>query len=161
MDPACIAVIGTSYGGYLATLLSMRRPVRWLALRVPALYWDEQWQLPKRQLDVARLAVYRRTPLRAEDNLALRACSDFHGDVLLVESEHDDFVPHTTLMSYRNAFDKAHSLTHRIMAGADPVSYTHLEVYKRQAQRRAGHRRRPGIPAGGARQPCPACQALP
>ena len=84
-----------------------------------ALYWDEQWQLPKRQLDVARLAVYRRTPLRAEDNLALRACSDFHGDVLLVESEHDDFVPHTTLMSYRNAFDKAHSLTHRIMAGAD------------------------------------------
>jgi hypothetical protein len=39
--------------------------------------------------------------------------------VLLVESEHDDFVPHTTLMSYRAAFDKAHSLTHRILDGAD------------------------------------------
>ena len=100
-------------------MLSVRRPVRWLALRVPALYWDEQWQLPKRQLDAARLAEYRRTPLRAQDNLALGACSEFRGDVLLVESEHDDFVPHTTLMSYRNAFDKAHSLSHRTMAGAD------------------------------------------
>ncbi|HSX70805.1 MAG TPA: alpha/beta hydrolase, partial [Pseudomonas sp.] len=31
----------------------------------------------------------------------------------------DDFVPHTTLMSYRAAFIKAHSLTHRIVDGAD------------------------------------------
>jgi dienelactone hydrolase len=39
--------------------------------------------------------------------------------VLLVESEHDDYVPHTTLMSYRAAFEKAHSLTHRMVDGAD------------------------------------------
>lgn len=119
VDRECIAVIGSSYGGYLSTLLSARRQVRWMALRVPALYWDEQWHLPKRQLDVQRLAEYRRTPWTAADNLALRACSAFTGDVLLVESEHDDFVPHTTLMSYRNAFDKAHSMTHRTLAGAD------------------------------------------
>lgn len=119
VEPSCIAVIGSSYGGYLATLLSARRKVKWLALRVPALYWDEDWHLPKRQLNVERLAKYRRQPWRAEDNLALRACSNFSGDVLLVESEHDDFVPHTTLMSYRAAFDKANSLTHRILDGAD------------------------------------------
>lgn len=119
VDTGCIAVIGSSYGGYLATLLSTLRPVKWLALRVPALYWDEQWHTPKRQLDVARLQEYRRRPLRAEDNQALRACSAFRGDVLLVESEHDDFVPHATLMSYRAAFDRAHSLTHRILDGAD------------------------------------------
>lgn len=72
VDPECIAVIGTSYGGYLATLLSVRRPVRWLALRVPALYWDEQWQLPKRQLDAARLAEYRRNAARAGQSGARR-----------------------------------------------------------------------------------------
>ena len=37
-DPERIAVIGTSYGGYLATILTTLRPVRWLAMRVPALY---------------------------------------------------------------------------------------------------------------------------
>jgi hypothetical protein len=39
--------------------------------------------------------------------------------VLLVESEQDDYVPHATLMSYRTAFDMAHSLTYRLLDGAD------------------------------------------
>ena len=38
VDGAAIAVIGSSYGGYLAAILSSMRPVAWLALRVPALY---------------------------------------------------------------------------------------------------------------------------
>ena len=37
VDPERVAVIGTSYGGYLATILTSLRPVRWLAMRVPAL----------------------------------------------------------------------------------------------------------------------------
>ncbi|HAG79073.1 MAG TPA: alpha/beta hydrolase, partial [Pseudomonas sp.] len=41
------------------------------------------------------------------------------GDVLIVESEHDTFVPHETIMSYRAAFHGTHSLTHRIIDGAD------------------------------------------
>ena len=53
------------------------------------------------------------------DNRALAACAEFGGDVLLVESEQDDYVPHSTLMSYRSAFVSAHSLTHRIVDGAD------------------------------------------
>jgi uncharacterized protein len=118
-DTAAIAVIGTSYGGYLSTILTTLRPVKWLALRVPALYWDEDWDAPKHQLDRERLAEYRRAFVPPQGNRALSACSEFAGDVLLVESEHDDFVPHTTLMSYRAAFIKAHSLTHRMVDGAD------------------------------------------
>ncbi len=53
------------------------------------------------------------------DNRALRACAEFRGDVLLVESEHDEHVPHATLMSYRTAFRQAHSLSHRIIDSAD------------------------------------------
>ncbi|MET1076492.1 MAG: alpha/beta fold hydrolase [Pseudomonas sp.] len=119
IDQAAIAVIGTSYGGYLAAILSTLRPVRWLALRVPALYRDEQWELPKRQLDKVDLAAYRRTRVLPTENRALAACVAFRGDVLLVESEQDEIVPHATLMSYRAAFQHTHSLTHRIVDGAD------------------------------------------
>ncbi len=119
IDSQKIAVIGSSYGGYLSAILTTVRPVKWLALRVPALYWDNQWDQPKALLDRQQLAVYRDTPLNPRQNRALAACAKFSGDVLLVESEHDDFVPHTTLMSYRAAFEKAHSLTHRIVDGAD------------------------------------------
>ena len=119
VDPAAMAVIGSSYGGYLATLLTRRRAVKWLALRVPALYWDDEWNSPKQALDRQRLYAYRLRALSPADNSALAACAEFAGDVLLVESEQDDYVPHSTLMSYRSAFVSAHSLTHRTVDGAD------------------------------------------
>lgn len=119
IDPSAIAVVGTSYGGYLATILTTLRPVRWLALRVPALYLDANWSMPKLELNRADLDAYRRTHVLARDNRALAACAGFTGDVLIVESEHDDFVPHPTIMSYRAAFQSVHSLTHRIVDGAD------------------------------------------
>src|SRR5690606_29951255 len=50
VDASAIAVVGISYGGYLSALLTELRPVRWLALRSPAIYKDEGWELPKRQL---------------------------------------------------------------------------------------------------------------
>jgi len=119
VDGRAVTVIGSSYGGYLAALLTRLRPVRWLALRVPALYWDNEWTVPKFALDRAGLQQYRRENLGPADNHALAACAEFEGDVLLVESEQDDYVPHTTVMSYRSAFVSAHSLTHRTVDGAD------------------------------------------
>lgn len=119
VDPEAIAVIGTSYGGYLATILSAMRPIKWMALPVPALYWDADWDMPKQELDRDRLAHYRRSAVTAADNRALAACKEFRGDVLLIESERDDYVPHATLMSYRSAFELAHSLTYRLVDGAD------------------------------------------
>ena len=119
VDRSAIAVVGTSYGGYLAAILTTLRPVRWLALRAPALYKDADWTLPKQRLDRDELAAYRRMSVRADDNRALRACAAFAGDVLIVESERDDIVPHPAVASYRAAFAKAHSLTHRVITGAD------------------------------------------
>jgi len=116
---AGIAVIGSSYGGYLATFLSQMRPVRWLALRVPALYWDHDWDMPKHEINREELQAYRRQLQTKATNRALAACAEFRGDVLIVESEHDDYVPHTTIVSYRDAFENAHSLTHRMIDGAD------------------------------------------
>lgn len=120
VDDQSMVVVGISYGGYLAAILSELRKVRWLALRSPALYPDEGWDLPKRQLHRDfDLAAYRRRQVPVDGNRALRACSRFRGDALLVEAEHDEVVPHPVHESYRAAFSQAHSLTARTLSGAD------------------------------------------
>ena len=120
VDASAIAVVGSSYGGYLAAILTALRPVRWLALRVPALYPDADWELPKKQLQkLCDLHAYRRRHIRPQDNRALKACAAFKGDILIVESEHDDTVPHATIQNYVEAATHAHSLTYRVIEDAD------------------------------------------
>ncbi len=120
VDGSAIAVAGTSYGGYLAAILTSLRPVRWLALHAPALYKDRNWELPKRQLHHdLDLVGFRRRIMEPEENRALSACEAFRGDVLLVESEHDEIVPHPAVGNYLGACLDVHSLTYRVLEGAD------------------------------------------
>jgi dienelactone hydrolase len=120
VDPEAIAVIGSSYGGYLAAILTTMRPVRWLGLRAPALYMDSGWDLPKLQLRKDQdLVNYRRSLVPAQGNRALEACHAFRGDMLLIESEFDDIIPASVLASYRQASTQTRSLTFRSLKGAD------------------------------------------
>jgi dienelactone hydrolase len=120
VDVDAIAVVGVSYGGYLAALLSSLRPVRWLALRSPAIYKDEQWTAPKLELHVdADLPGYRRRRIPWSENRALRACANYSGDVLIVEADHDEIVPHMVIENYIAAFSQANSLTSRRITDAD------------------------------------------
>lgn len=93
LDPEAIGVVGSSYGAYLAAILTAQRPVRWLALRVLALYKDEDWDVPKALLDRDALTRYRNSAMPPESNRALRSCAAFRGDVLIVRSEHDHTIP--------------------------------------------------------------------
>src|ERR1700753_1915540 len=69
VDKSSIAVVGISYGGYLAAILSSMRRVRWLALRSPALYKDDEWDTPKLQLHLDQdLPAYRLREIAAQDN---------------------------------------------------------------------------------------------
>jgi uncharacterized protein len=119
VDDSAITVVGSSYGGYLAAILASLRPVHALVLRAPALYKDADWNKPKALLDRGQLVEYRRSTIAHADNRALAACAQFRGDVLLVESEHDDIVPSTVTANYRVAFAKARSLTVRVLDAAD------------------------------------------
>jgi hypothetical protein len=120
VDLSSIAVVGSSYGGYLAAILSSLRPVRWLAIRAPALYKDSDWDLPKGQLRKHQdLDAYRLKPVRPDESVALKACGGFTGDVLLVESENDKTIPHQVVLNYRDACASAHSLSYRVIKGAD------------------------------------------
>ncbi len=120
VDPTAMAVVGSSYGGYLAAILTSMRQVKWLALRAPALYKDSEWELPKWQLKkLHNLDEYRQQPVPPAESRALAACTQFGGDVLIVEAEHDFVVPHQVLVNYREACTRARSVTYRVMAGAD------------------------------------------
>lgn len=115
-----IVVVGGSYGGYLATLLTTERHVRALALRAPALYKDGDFDRPKRQLNLdPDLPAYRRRRLEPSDNLALAAAARFEGDVLIVESEHDTVIPHPVIANYLRAFGAAASVEHAVLQDAD------------------------------------------
>jgi len=119
VDPKSIAIVGSSYGGYLAAIATTLRPVRWLALRAPALYRDSEWTVPKGSLSRSDLASYRQSVVPPPDNRALLACCQFHGDVLIVESEHDKTVPHPVIKSYLGAFKHVKSVTYRVISDAD------------------------------------------
>ena len=120
VDTEHIVVVGGSYGGYLATLLTTERDVRALALRAPALYKDGDFDRPKRQLNLdPDLPAYRRRPLAPSDNLALAAAARFEGDVLIVESQHDTVIPHPVIANYLRAFGAAGSVEHEIIEDAD------------------------------------------
>jgi pimeloyl-ACP methyl ester carboxylesterase len=120
VERSSIAVVGSSYGAYLGALLIYMRPVRLLAFQAPALYKDDDWEAPKRKLHVdPDFAAYRRLTLRAEENRALGACAQFLGDALVVESEHDEIIPHPAVANYIAALANAHSLTYRMIEGAD------------------------------------------
>lgn len=120
VDSRRIGVVGSSYGGYLAALLTREREMRWLGLRAPALYKDEGFEWPKRRLNQdPDLHDFRRRPVPPEDNLALQCCTRFEGDVLLVESEHDTVIPHQVLANYLNAFQRVRSRAHHLIRDAD------------------------------------------
>jgi len=120
VDAARVAVVGSSYGGYLGVLLTTERKVRWLALRAPAIYKDEDFDRPKRELNLdPELPAYRRRALAPDANMALTAAARFAGDVLVVESEDDTVIPHPVIANYLRAFGSAASLTHEVLAGAD------------------------------------------
>ena len=120
VDPRAMVVVGTSYGAYLAALLTMVRRVRWLALHAPAIYKDEHWDKPKKSLNAdPALMDYRRSKVSPAGNRALAACAAFQGDVLVVESEHDEIIPRQVVANYVAAFTSAHSVASHVIKGAD------------------------------------------
>ena len=130
VDPAAIAVVGSSYGGYLAAVLTGVRPVRWLGMRVPALYKDEDWLVPKQDLRDHGLEAFRQRPVAADRNRALGACAAFGGDVLLVKSGKDEVIPDPVTRNYLAALTGVRSLTYRVIDGADhALSEQHWQQY--------------------------------
>lgn len=119
VNPQRIVLIGTSYGGYLASIVTALRQVHAVALRVPALYPDALWTTPKSALCRNMLIDYRSIGHKPGANRALRACEMFDGDVLVVASGKDEILAPPTVQSFVDAFTNARSLNANTIAEAD------------------------------------------
>jgi uncharacterized protein len=105
VDPDRIGVCGASYGGYLAALLTAQRTPARLLIRAPALYPDDRLDLP---------LGHRGALPEAPHSQAVAALNAFDGEVLVLESEHDEVVPHAMVQAYVGAGDH---VQHALMRG--------------------------------------------
>ncbi len=119
IDATKIGVIGSSFGSYLATILTSRRDVSWLALRVPAQYPDEGFNLPQVKYANAKTTAWRKEKLSWKDTQSLRAIHDFAGKVLIIESELDVICPHQTMENYMNAVSNKKNLSYEVIQSAE------------------------------------------
>jgi uncharacterized protein len=118
IDTSRIGVIGASYGGYLASLLTAEKEVRWLVMRAPALYADNDFTVPTAQLIAQEeTKAFRHQEVRGEGNRALKAAQNFTGDILLIESEKDTIIPHQTILNFQHAADPK-KLTYEVIKDA-------------------------------------------
>jgi dienelactone hydrolase len=114
-----IGVVGSSFGGYTAVLLSEKRDVMWLSLRVPASYPDEGFTKPHLgQRDPDGFTAWRKQKLDHTQNAAFKALHDFGGHVQIIEAEKDELVPSQAPKNYANAITDKNKLRHDIMKGA-------------------------------------------
>jgi uncharacterized protein len=119
VDPHAISVVGASYGGYLASLLTAQRPIISLVLRAPALYPDEQFTSPTLSLIKENIQIYRQKHLTYRDNKALQAIHSFSGKILLIESQQDETIPKETIQNYIQAVMRPTQLVHSVIPDAD------------------------------------------
>lgn len=127
VDPENTTVIGSSFGSYLAAILSSKRKVKNLILRVPADYPNEGFDtIPMVEMSGEvnpNVTTWRAELHVSSESYALEAIHNFGGKILIVESEKDEQVDHQTIENYLRAV-KDKNITHIVMKGA-PHSLSH------------------------------------
>ena len=128
-------VCGSSFGAYLALLLSAQRPVAGLSLRVPANYPDEILNGPPVASYIASSSPreWRSTPRAVTDNRALAALAAFPGPVQLLAAGRDETIPCQTTENFISAA-RPGALQYHLLADA-----THT-LYATPAMRREAYR---------------------
>src|SRR3984893_254573 len=108
-DPARIGGCGASYGAYLTALLSADRSLERLLLRAPALASNVDFPASSSPFTSSEL----RDEPEAFDSLAV--LSRYTGEVLVLESELDERIPHSQIVAYLRACRRSE---HEVIPGA-------------------------------------------
>lgn len=132
VDPNDITVIGSSFGSYLGAILTSRRSVKNLILRAPSNYPDNEFQEIKaiRGSDQPGVLEWRSEKLGYSETQSLRSIHEFHGRLLVVESEKDEMVPRQTIQNYIDATRDKGKFTYYLMKDAPHSLAGHQDLIK-------------------------------
>jgi esterase/lipase len=99
-----IIVIGGSFGGYMAALLTDKRSVHAVVLRAPANYPDDEFEIPfgetLRSKDYAAYTKTKESDEMLTKSAATRAIESYDGFVYVLEHELDTVVPQKVPKNY-------------------------------------------------------------
>ena len=99
-------VMGTSYGGYIASWLTRFRDFDKLVLRTPAIYKPEDYNKPHSLIKKAsELALYRNDRTKLAQNPLFLQEAVFIGETLLITHSNDEDIPPATSQAYQEAFN--------------------------------------------------------
>ncbi len=127
-----IFVIGSSYGGFLATQLTKYRKFNGLILRAPALYRPFDFYTLMKNEDRKATQMFRRDIEALAKHPLLARASKFEGRVLLVVHEKDEQIPKETTDAYENAFKPEVIIVEGVSHSLDNVSAQQIDEYNQQ-----------------------------
>lgn len=115
IDRGNISIVGASYGAYLGAMLANKREIKCLGMRAPALYINDEFDIPTAQLINNKESEFFQHMEVEENNFALSGVKKVES-VLLIESEFDQIIPHRIIELYKKEIS---DVTHKIIKGAD------------------------------------------
>lgn len=126
-----ISVIGTSYGGFLATQLTKYRTFDTLVLRVPALFKPEKFYTEWKNMNEEETYEYMAQAENLVEHPLLKRASSFEGRVAVVIHEKDSACPLNTTQAFVDAFQAEswvapglqHSMSASALAASEEDSY--------------------------------------
>lgn len=114
-----IGVVGASYGGYLASILTSKRKIRWLVLRAPALYENMDFDLPTASLIEQKGEDIFRQKICEENNFVIHSLKNYKNDVVLIECENDQIIPPQIILNYKKALRDNGNFSYELLKNAD------------------------------------------
>ena len=127
-----VFVIGSSYGGFLATQLTKYRKFDGLILRAPAIYKPSEFYTLMKNEDREGTQTFRRDVEALKTHPLLARASEFTGKVLLVVHEHDEEIPRETTDAYANAFSPEIVLIKGITHSLDNATEKQITDYNQK-----------------------------
>lgn len=125
-------VIGSSYGGFLATQLTKYRKFDGLILRAPAIYKPSEFYTLMKNEDRDGTQSFRRDAEALAKHPLLARASQFEGKVLLVVHENDEQIPKETTDAYENAFKPETLLVKGVSHSLDNVTEQQVADYNQK-----------------------------
>jgi len=114
-----IRVVGESFGGYLACILSTLRPVKKMALRVPTDFSNDGfYDIPQIEISGILSNDWKNQKHSFAESYALKAINEYKGCLMMVASEKDNFVPIQTTENYLAAVNDTSKLEYLFMKKA-------------------------------------------